>query len=295
MKQMENEKWKKSVITREEIIKLHEILSGRMVEEMVLVNNGNAEVEVIIDGEKHIFVDSVISLLEVLSDYCHLADHIPKAKTEVGLKIAELLKLFNSRTCQLVLGAGAVSIAGLKTITIRNLGVTLRSLNLVAKILPVVRQHLLNPSKDLTEKQRVNLAKHFDSADKDYREHQGEIERKIIQIVDDALTQQLENWQLQPPVPSPSFQSIGKQLTKFYEAIHDIIPPTKISNIFKTIHLTFLSRVSDKLEAGEGIADTSPTRCLVMSELIFYRENLKYLDVVAEEMLSNDALAVVWV
>jgi len=295
IKQMENEKWKKSVINIEEITKLHEILSGRMVE-MDVVNNGDVEViEVIIDGEKHIFVDSVISLLEVLSDYCHLADHIPKAKTEVGLKIAELLKLFNSRTCQLVLGAGAVSIAGLKTITIRNLGVTLRSLNLVAKILPVVRQHLLNPSKDLTEKQRVNLAKHFDSADKDYREHQGEIERKIIQIVDDALTQQLDNWQLQPPVPSPSFQSIGKQLTKFYEAIHDILPPTKISNIFKTIHLTFLSRVSDKLEAGEGIADTSPTRGLVMSELIFYRENLKYLDVVPEEMLSNDALAVVWV
>merc|ERR1719233_1555060 len=266
IKQMENEKWKKSVIDIEEITKLHEVLSGRMVE-MDVVNSGDVEVlEVIIDGEKHMFVDSVVSLLEVLSDYCHLADHLPKVKVEVGLKIAELLKLFNSRTCQLVLGAGAVSLAGLKTITIRNLCVTLRSLNFVAKILPVVRQHLLNSSKDLTEKQRSNLAKHFDSADKDYREHQGEIERKMIQIVDDALTQQLNNWQLQPPVPSPSFQSIGKQLAKFYEVIHDILPPIKISNIFKTIHLTFLSRVSDKLVSGDVIADTSPTRGLVMSE-----------------------------
>ena len=117
----------------------------------------------------------------------------------------------------------------------------------------------------------------------------------MIQIVDDALIQQLDSWQLQPPVPSTSFQSIGKQLTKFYEAINDILPPTKISNLFKTIHLTFLSRVSDKLVAEEVITDTSPTRGLVMSELIFYRENLKYLDVVPEEMLSNDALAVVWV
>jgi hypothetical protein len=38
---------------------------------------------------------------------------------ELGLKTADLLKLFNSRACQLVLGAGAVSMAGLKTITIR--------------------------------------------------------------------------------------------------------------------------------------------------------------------------------
>ena len=44
-----------------------------------------------------------------------------QASTEIGMKASELLKLFNSRTCQLVLGAGAVSVAGLKTITIRNL------------------------------------------------------------------------------------------------------------------------------------------------------------------------------
>merc|ERR1719420_1881113 len=182
---------------------------------MALSTKGGDEVtEVIIDGEKHIFVDSVISLLANISDYCFLSDHLPKTKLDIGIKITELLKLFNSRTCQLVLGAGAVSIAGLKTITIRNLGVTLRSLNLVSKMLPFVRQHLINHGKDLTEKQRSTLFKHFDNANKDYSEHQGEIERKMIQIVDDALVQQLDSWQLQPPVPSLSFQSIGKQLTK---------------------------------------------------------------------------------
>ena len=29
-----------------------------------------------------------------------------QASTEIGIKASELLKLFNSRTCQLVLGAG---------------------------------------------------------------------------------------------------------------------------------------------------------------------------------------------
>ena len=47
------------------------------------------------------------------------------------------------RTCQLVLGAGAVSLAGLKTITIRNLAVTLRSLALVAQLVPHLRQQIL--------------------------------------------------------------------------------------------------------------------------------------------------------
>ena len=48
------------------------------------------------------------------------------------MKASELLKLFNSRTFQLVLGAGAVSVAGLKTITIRNLAVTRTSLELAS-------------------------------------------------------------------------------------------------------------------------------------------------------------------
>ena len=184
--------------------------------------------------------------------------------------------------------------AGLKTITIRNLGVTLRSLNLVAKIIPNIKQNLQDLCPNLTEKQAITLSRNFDNTTKDYDEHVGELEKKMVQIVDAALNQQLANWELKPPVPSACFKSIGKQLTKFHEAIHDILPPTKITFLFKTIHNTFLSRVRDKLHAGGLIADNSPTHGLVLSELIFYRENLKYLRVLPEELLGNDALSVVW-
>merc|ERR1712003_534806 len=111
---------------------------------MALINKGGNEVtEVIIDGEKHIFVDSVISLLAIISNYCYLTDHLPKTKLDIGIKITELLKLFNSRTCQLVLGAGAVSVAGLKTITIRHLAVTRTSLALSSLIIKCVKNHLM--------------------------------------------------------------------------------------------------------------------------------------------------------
>ena len=84
--------------------------------------------------ESHTFAEAVVPLLVALSSYLALGDSLPNARVEaspiatthftaaacqVGLKVAELLKLFNSRTCQLVLGAGAVNMAGLKTITIR--------------------------------------------------------------------------------------------------------------------------------------------------------------------------------
>jgi hypothetical protein len=36
-------------------------------------------------------------------------------------RIAELLKVFNSRACQLVLGAGAMQVSGLRSITAKHL------------------------------------------------------------------------------------------------------------------------------------------------------------------------------
>ena len=125
--------------------------------------------------------------------------------------------MFNSRTCQLVLGAGAVSVAGLKTITIRNLAVTRASLSLSSLIINCVKNHLMELSGNLTEKQSTTLARNFDNASKDYQEHLAELDKKIIQVVDAALNQQLANWERKPPVPSESFKSIGKQLTKFHE------------------------------------------------------------------------------
>ena len=119
-----------------------------------------------------------------------------QASTEIGIKASELLKLFNSRTCQLVLGAGAVSVAGLKTITIRNLAVTRASLALAALLIPGVKQHLMQLANSATEKQ--SSFRNFDNANKDFQEHLAELDKKIVQVVDAALNQQLANWTTAP-------------------------------------------------------------------------------------------------
>ena len=109
------------------------------------------------------------------------------------MKASEFLKLFNSRTCQLVLGAGAVSVAGLKTITIRNLAVTRTSLALSSLTIPCVKSHLMKLCTALTEKQSTSLARNFDNAAKEYQEHLTELDKKITQVVDAALNYQLAN------------------------------------------------------------------------------------------------------
>ena len=46
----------------------------------------------------------------MVSEYVHISDALPSLASEVVHRVAELLKIFNARTCQLVLGAGAMQV-----------------------------------------------------------------------------------------------------------------------------------------------------------------------------------------
>lgn len=59
----------------------------------------------------------------------------------IGRQLAELLRHYNCRCCQLVLGAGAMEVAGLKTITSTILVLAARSLKLILWFMPFVKAH----------------------------------------------------------------------------------------------------------------------------------------------------------
>lgn len=58
----------------------------------------------------------------LLVDYLKVIMNLPMLTTDSMSRVIELLKAFNSRTCQVVLGAGAMRSAGLKNITAKHLG-----------------------------------------------------------------------------------------------------------------------------------------------------------------------------
>lgn len=75
-------------------------------------------------------------------------DFLPRTGSElialsgtIGRLLYELLKHYNSRCCQLVLGAGAIQGAGLKTITSTILVLAARSLKLILWFMPFVKAH----------------------------------------------------------------------------------------------------------------------------------------------------------
>jgi vacuolar protein sorting-associated protein 54 len=94
-----------------------------------------------VEGKPFLVPDSAYEFVLMLAEYCELCTSLPSTSVELGLKTAELMKFFNSRICQLIIGAGAISVSGLKTITIRNLALAGRSVQLVMRLISYIRKH----------------------------------------------------------------------------------------------------------------------------------------------------------
>lgn len=123
-------------------------------------DSDNKKEMVMVNGEPYVVVGAALFFLPQLLEYCSCVDNLPTAAPDLLTRLVELLKTFNSRTCQLVLGAGALSLVGLKTISSRNLALASRSLQLIAFFIPFLKAHF---EQKLASKQKP-MIKHFDQA-----------------------------------------------------------------------------------------------------------------------------------
>jgi vacuolar protein sorting-associated protein 54 len=92
--------------------------------------------------------------------------------------------LFNSRVCQVILGAGAMRSAGLKNITAKHLALASQSLAVMIALIPKLKECI---SHHLAAKQ-ISLLSEFDRVVKDYKDHQGEIHTKLVAIMNERFT-----------------------------------------------------------------------------------------------------------
>lgn len=120
----------------------------------------------------------------MLAQYCTVLAHFPQCAPELLMHLITLLKSFNSRTCQLILGAGALQLVGLKTISVKTLALAARCLQLIIHFIPEIKKQFL---ETLGEKSQTNQGRHFDTTLRDYNDHVEEIFSKLIAVVDQHL------------------------------------------------------------------------------------------------------------
>ncbi|KAL1406348.1 hypothetical protein Q8F55_008047 [Vanrija albida] len=143
---------------------------------------GNAKV-VQIEDKSYFAVKATSESLQLLAEYLGVVVNVELVCTDVMARIIEFLKSFNSRTCQVVLGAGAMRSAGLKNITAKHLALASQSLSIIIALIPYIREFI---RRHLNPKQAVMLIE-FDKLKRDYQEHQNEIHAKLVAIMADRL------------------------------------------------------------------------------------------------------------
>ncbi|CAE7174761.1 unnamed protein product [Rhizoctonia solani] len=175
---------------------------------------------VVIEDQQFYVVGATLRAIQLIIDYLSIIANLPLLTIDVMPKIIEFLKAFNSRTCQVVLGAGALRSAGLKNITARHLALASQSLTVMITLIPYVRETF---RRHLSPKQAVMLIE-FDKLKRDFQEHQNEIYTKLISIMGDrlALTAEQEiDWTIPNSKPPPN--TYMEVLVKETATLHKVL------------------------------------------------------------------------
>ncbi|XP_033735707.1 vacuolar protein sorting-associated protein 54-like [Pecten maximus] len=285
---LDNERWKQADVPAEfqELVD-HISKTGKLC---VIERTSDADKKpfstLSVDGLSYSVVGTVLMLFKMMVEYCQCVDDIPTAAPDLLTRLIELIKIFNSRTCQLVLGAGALQLVGLKTITTKNLALASRCLQLVVHYMPLVRGHF---ESHLLDKNKTML-KHFDQVKKDYMDHINEITNKLVSVMEGVVESQLVKWEVKAPMPSACFRSICKQITKMHEVVIDILPEDQIKTLFQSINQVFIRLVRLQLVKLDVCSNGGPQHALVTSDLAFYSGTFKTLR--GLEALANNTNAV---
>lgn len=254
------------------------------------INGGSqANPVLLVDGKPFALVAAALTLIQMINEYCYCASELPIVAMYLSRNVIDLLRTFNSRSCQLVMGTGAIRVAGLKTITIGNLALVSRAIQLVLWILPKVKDHFT--------KLDSTAAGGFDLIEKDFISHMREIEAKILVIVCDLVGNQLKSWDARPPVPSSAFRVISRHFVKLHEAISPILPESQIHEIYRVVHKSFKDKLREQLLKYNIVNNGGPQHGVVTSELTFYMETLRTIKALpADELGENDeTLEDIWI
>ncbi|KAF2208372.1 hypothetical protein CERZMDRAFT_70902 [Cercospora zeae-maydis SCOH1-5] len=175
-----------------------------------------------VDETRYILVSSASSLLESIDIFLSLTAAIPSMTQQIAVSLLDVLRTFNSRTNQLILGAGATKIAGLKNITTKHLALASQALSFVIALVPYMRECV---RRHLPSGQGSILAD-FDKTKRLYQEHQSGIHDKLVDIMTSRSTSHVKamsNIDFDAAAPEDKPNAYMETLTKETATLHRVL------------------------------------------------------------------------
>ncbi|XP_009602757.1 vacuolar protein sorting-associated protein 54, chloroplastic isoform X1 [Nicotiana tomentosiformis] len=197
-------------------------------------------------------VNCGLILVKMLSEYIDMNNSLPGLSSEVVHRVVEILKLFNTRTCQLVLGAGAMQVSGLKSITSKHLALASQVISFTYTIIPEIKRILF---LKVPETRKGLLILEVDRVAQDYKVHRDEIHSKLVQIMRErllvhlrGLPQIVESWKRpedSDTQPSQFARSINKEVGLLQRVLSRTLHELDVQAIFRQVVAIFHSQISE--------------------------------------------------
>ncbi|KAK6498775.1 hypothetical protein TWF481_011348 [Arthrobotrys musiformis] len=250
----------------------------------------------VIDEQRFILPESGLTVLRLLEGYECLMAMIPVSVADVAMSLLEFLKLFNSRVCQVILGAGATKSAGLKHITTKHLALASQALSITIAVVPylreAVRRHLGPASSGGT------ILPEFDKLKRTFQEHQSEIHSKLISIMSDRLMAHVRNVRQNIDWDGPGgvetkvsayMETLVKETTTLNKVLSKHLSEEVLASIMGPVFAVYKKRLGEayavvpvKTEVGRG---------RMLRDAQFFKERMAKLDGGAEA--GEDILKIV--
>jgi vacuolar protein sorting-associated protein 54 len=232
-----------------------------------------------VEGVRYKVVWSCLLLVEMVMTNMACAAHFQALATNVVGKVAELLRLFNSRSTQLVLGAGAIhSAARLKSINAKHLSLVTQCLGMIIAILPHVRASLM---AQLPAKQHT-LLNDLDKIKKEYVEHNEKVLNKFVTIiggiVEHGLASRINSIDFDERAKSTLpdggtvqccafLDGVSTNTKKMHQVLSALLPPDHLQDVFSRIFAfvdqkipeLFISAATSVTAQGQGPSFSFPT------------------------------------
>lgn len=203
------------------------------------------------------------------------AGHFQSLATNSVTKVAELLRLFNTRATNLVLGAGAIhSAARLKSINAKHLSMVTQCIGMMTALLPHIRAALM---AQLPSKQHA-LLNDLDKIKKDYMDHSEKVLNKFVTIIGGIVEHGLS-----PRIAGTDFDARAKEMPsntteeeitccvfldgvstntrKMHQVLNAMLPPDHLQDVFSRIFAYVDQKVPTLLIAaasGSSAANVKP-------------------------------------
>ncbi|KAF2844726.1 Vps54-domain-containing protein [Plenodomus tracheiphilus IPT5] len=209
---------------------------------------GKSTLPATIDDSPYTISHSSTIVLRGIERFEILLSTIPSITSEVSSTLCDYLKLFNSRLCQLILGAGAMHSAGLKNINTKHLAIASQTLSFIIALLPYIRECARRRATSASSKTALG---EFDNVKRLLHDQQNQIHDKLTDILAGRAGVHMRSlrkieWDDAAEVGkdvSASMESLTKDTVTMYKVINKYLSEMQVRMIMGPVFESYREQV----------------------------------------------------